>query len=89
MPPCNLCVLRLGKCGIIDPFLLRVWGHEVKDQARSSAAGLPVPIMARASRRETKGRPRSVRHPGSPCAGRAELLSRPGARPAPILTHLL
>ena len=43
-------LLRLGRCDIIGPFLLRVRGDEAKDRARSSAGVLPVPITATASR---------------------------------------
>jgi hypothetical protein len=40
---------RLGRFGIINPFLLRVRGGEAKDRAGSSAGVRPVPITARAS----------------------------------------
>ncbi len=45
----HLWPVRLGRCGIINPFLLRASGDEAQDRARSSAGALPVPITARAS----------------------------------------
>jgi len=41
--------LRLGRCGVINPFLLPLPGDEAQDGARSSGGALPVPITARAS----------------------------------------
>jgi hypothetical protein len=42
--------VRLVRCGIINPFLLRVPGDEAQGRARSCGGALPVPITARASR---------------------------------------
>ena len=42
--------VRLGRCGIINAFLLRVPGDEAPDRARSSGGALRVPITASASR---------------------------------------
>jgi len=61
--------VRLGRRGIINPFLLRVRGNEAKDRARSSAGVLPIPIAARASPEWNEGRPYSVGHPDSPPPG--------------------
>jgi len=41
--------VRLGRCGIINPFLLPVRGGGAQDRARLSAVVLPVLLMARAS----------------------------------------
>jgi len=47
--PSSLWPLRLGRWGIINPFLLRVWRDEAEDRARSPAGVLTVPITATAS----------------------------------------
>jgi hypothetical protein len=40
--------MRLGRWGIIKPFLLRVRADKVRDQARTSASVLPLPVTTRA-----------------------------------------
>jgi len=70
--------VRLGRWGIINPFLLRVPGGEAKDRARSSVGVLPVPITARASREWNEGKA-MLRGSDLPAQGMVG--------PASILTH--
>jgi len=82
---CRLFLVRLGMCGIIQPFLFRVGGSNPRSRARSSVGVLALPLTARASPARNAGRavlrssprisPRRASRPADPRHGRTGNIS--------------